>query len=37
MSMLQHYLIGEETAEKPSIVNQKGGVAKTTSFFIDKS
>lgn len=29
--MLQHYWIGEETAEKPSIVNQKGGVAKTTS------
>lgn len=29
--MLQHYWIGEETAEKTSIVNQKGGVAKTTS------
>ena len=31
MSMLQYCWIGEETAEKPSIVNQKGGVAKTTS------
>ena len=32
MSMLQYCWIGEDTAEKPSIVNQKGGVAKTTFF-----